>query len=163
MHKLFISYHIFLDILEKVTYLVVIVLMGLLLLNTALGMFVDTFLDDSLPWTEEMNTLLLVWTALLGAGIIAREGGHIGVDTLIEHFPKRSLHWMRVFHLLLALLVVWVMVYYGAKLAEFVGRSQSSVYLDISLYYYYIAVPVSGVILGLSSIGYVLPDPRKQN
>ena len=64
---------------------------------------------------------------------------------------------------MLALILVWVMVRYGAKLAVFVGKSQKSLYLDINLFYYYLAVPVAGVLLGLGSIGHILPDPRPKN
>ncbi|MCF8032835.1 MAG: TRAP transporter small permease [Desulfarculaceae bacterium] len=161
MQKVFSAYHTALDYLEKATYAVVIVLAALLLFNTSLGMFFDTFMGESIPWTEEVNTLLFVWLSLLGAGVIARYGGHIGVDTLTERFPAKVQHGFRVLHTLLALIIVWVMVQYGVQLAEFVGRSQSSIYLDINLFWYYIAVPVSGVILGLASIAYVLPDPRE--
>ncbi|MCB2228234.1 MAG: TRAP transporter small permease [Desulfarculaceae bacterium] len=162
MQKVLSAYHTVLDYLEKATYAVVIILSGLLLFNTSLGMFYDTFLGESIPWTEEVNTLLFVWLSLLGAGIIARYGGHIGVDTLTERFPDKVQYGFRVLHTLMALILVWVMVEYGVQLAKFVGKSQSSIYLDINLFWYYIAVPVSGVILGLASIAYVLPDPRKR-
>lgn len=162
MQKLLSSYHTALDYLEKALYAVVIVLAGLLLCNTSLGMFFDHIVRESIPWTEEVNTLLFVWLALLGAGIIARYGGHIGVDTITERFSSRMQYGFRILHSLLALIVVWVMVEYGYQLAQFVGKSQSSIYLDINLYWYYIAVPVAGVFLGLFSIAYVLPDPRKE-
>ncbi len=155
------AYQSFLDVLERATYFVTILLMGLLLFNTSLGMAFDTFGGYSLPWTEEVNTLLFAWCCLLGAGAIARVGGHIGVDTLLERLSPPIRYGLRVLHTLLALLLVWVMVFYGIKLAEFVGMSQKSLYLDINLIYYYMCVPVGGVILGLNCIGAVLPDPRE--
>lgn len=162
MQKVFSVYQTALDYLEKATFAVTIILSALLLFNTSLGMFFDTFMGESIPWTEEVNTLLFVWVSLLGAGIIARFGGHIGVDTLTERFPGKIQYCFRVLHTLLALILVWVMVEYGVQLAKFVGKSQSSIYLDINLFWYYLAVPVSGVILGLASIAYVLPDPREK-
>jgi C4-dicarboxylate transporter DctQ subunit len=154
------AYQNFLDGLEKATYFVVISLLGLLLLNTSLGIAFDLFIGYSLAWTEEINTLLFAWGSLLGAGAIARYGGHIGVDFLIERFSPRHQYYFRLLHTLLALIIVWVMIYFGTKLAFFVGHSQRSLYLDINLRYYYLSVPVSGIILGLNSIGAVLPDPR---
>lgn len=163
MQKFLSSFHTALDYLEKATYAVVILLAGLLLFNTTLGMFFDHFVGESIPWTEEVNTLLFIWVALLGAGVIARYGGHIGVDTITERFSSPVQYGFKVLHALLALVVVWVMVQYGTQLARFVGKSQSSLYLDINMSWYYFAVPVAGLILGIFSIAYVLPDPRKKN
>ena len=160
MKNFLITYQTFLDGLEKATYFVVILLMALLLLNTSLGIAFDLIIGYSLAWTEEVNTLLFAWVSLLGAGAITRYGGHIGVDTLIEQFRPEHQYYFHVLHMLLSLLIVWVMVYFGIKLAFFVGQSQKSLYLDINLLYYYLAVPVGGIVLGLNSIGAVLPDPR---
>lgn len=163
MQGFFAAYQTFLDSLERATYFTAMMLMGLLLFNTSLGMAFDSFVGYSLAWTEEVNTLLFAWVSLLGAGAIARFGGHIGVDTLIERFPPRIQFYFRILHMLLALILVWIMVYYGIKLASFVGMSQKSLYLDINLIYYYMCVPVGGIILGLNCIGAVLPDPRVES
>ena len=160
MNKILTAYQIFLDGLEKITYFVVILLMGLLLFNTSLGIAFDLFVGYSLAWSEDVNTLLFAWSSLLGAGAITRYGGHIGVDTLIARFRPQHRRYFYLLHMLLSLLIVWVMIYFGTKLAVFVGRSQTSVYLDINMFYYYLSVPVAGAILGLNSIGAVLPDPR---
>ena len=160
MNHFLSAYQNFLDGLEKATYFVVILLLGLLLINTSLGIAFDLFIGYSLAWTEEINTLLFAWGSLLGAGVIARYGGHIGVDFLIGRFSPRHQYYFHLLHMLLALIIVWVMIYFGTKLAFFVGQSQRSLYLDINLRYYYLSVPVGGIILGLNSIGAVLPDPR---
>ena len=55
------------------------------------------------------------------------------------------------------------MVYYGVKMALFVGQYQTSLYLNINLFYFYLSVPVGGVLMGLFSIGAMLADPRKRN
>lgn len=149
-------YGTFLDWLEKPVMFVAALCMGLALLNTALGILSDTVLGSSLAWNEEINTLFFCWTSFLGAGVVARYGGHIGVDTLIAYFPEKLRQAVTWLHTVLALVIVWVMFYYGTKLAFFVGKTQTSLYLDINLTLYYLAIPVGGVILGLNSIGYVL-------
>lgn len=161
MNKFLIGYQIFLDGLEKAAMAVAMTLTGLLFLNTATGIIVDQVVGNSLVWVEEVNNLLFAWAVFIGAGVIARRGGHIGVELLYD-LMWPSLQWLlRMTYAALALIIVWVMVYFGIKMALFVGRYQTSLYLDINLFYYYLSVPVGGALLGLFSIGAALPDPRK--
>jgi TRAP-type C4-dicarboxylate transport system permease small subunit len=59
-------------------------------------------------------------------------------------------------------MVVVILIYFGGQLALFVGRFQKSVYLQISLFYFYLSVPVGALLIGLNSIGTVLPNPKQE-
>ncbi len=152
-------YQTFLDWLEKVTFFAAMSLAAALFLVTSTGIIVEQVTGNSLVWVEEINNLLFVWLVFLGAGAIARRGGHIGVDILYGAVGKNLQLALRVIYCILALIIVWVMVFYGLKMASFVGRSQTSLYLDISLYYYYLAIPIGGILLGFNSIGALLGTP----
>lgn len=160
MRQLVEFYQVFLDWVEKVFLSVAMVLLaGLLLVNTANIVFqlVD---GNSLVWIEEINNLLFTWLVFVGAGVIARHGMHIGVDIAYDMAGPRMRAGFRVLYLLMALIICWVMAYYGTKMAMFVGRYQTSLYLDINMFYYYFAIPVGGVLLALNSLGAALRDPR---
>ncbi|MEZ5714181.1 MAG: TRAP transporter small permease [Paracoccaceae bacterium] len=160
MQRLINGYQSVLDLLEKVCMGVAVILAGLLFLNTANGIVVDQVVGNSLVWIEEVNNLIFAWMIFIGAGVIARQGGHIGVQLVYDIVGPRLQAALRILYAVLALVIVWVMVFYGIKMANFVGRSQTSLYLDISLFYYYLSVPVGGALLGLFSIGAALPDTR---
>lgn len=162
MESFFICYQRFLDILEKTTFFIACTLLSLLLCNELMGIFFDTVVGQSVVWVPDMSVLLFAWIIFLGGGVIARHGGHIGVDFLMEKFPNRLNLCIRIGHLILALLLSGVMVYFGVKNAIFVGKTQSAVYLEISLFYYYVSVPVGGFLLAVNSIGVILPNPRKK-
>ena len=155
-------YQLFLDYLERGTLLVAMILVAVLFLINAAGILTEQATGSSLVWVEEVSNLLFAWVVFLGAGAISRRGGHIGVDILHEYFGPKTMTVLRVFFAALTLIVVWVMVYYGYKMALFVGRSQTSLYLDINLYYFYLSVPVGGAILGLNAIGSALPKAPDQ-
>lgn len=157
-------YQKFLDQLEKVTFALAMVLTAGLFLVTSTGIITEQATGNSLVWVEEVNNLLFAWIIFLGAGAITRRGGHIGVDLIHGYIGARGIYALQLLYAVLALIVVFVMVWYGHKMAMFVGRSQTSLYLDISLYYYYLAIPVGGTIFGLMTIGTVLPGtPKKQD
>ena len=160
--KNFISrYHIFLDWLEKAAMILAMFLAALMFFNTASGIIVDQVLGNSLVWIEEVNVLLFAWVVFIGAGVVARHGGHIGVDLIYSALGPAPQLVLRIGYFLLTLIVVWVMVYYGFKMALFVGKYQTSLYLDINLFYFYLSVPVGGALMGLFSIGALFVDPRK--
>lgn len=157
MLKLVEHYQTFLRYLEKVTLAVAMCLAAGLLVVNAAGIITEQVTGNSLIWVEEISNLLFTWIIFLGAGAIALRGGHIGVDLLHGLFGPRLMAALRVLFAALALIVVWVMVYYGYKMALFVGKSQTSLYLNISLFYYYLSVPVGGLIFGLNAVGAALP------
>lgn len=163
MKSIIKRYQDFLTYLESATFaFAMMVTAGLFLVNAA-GIIVEQVTGSSLVWVEEISTLLFAWLVFSGAGAIARRGGHIGVDIMHAYMGPGLMAGVRVIFMILTLIVAWVMVYHGYKIARFVGRSQTSLYLDISLFYYYLSVPFGGVILGLNAIGAALPGaPEKE-
>ncbi len=151
MTTFLVGYQTFLDWLERGCMAIAMALTGLLFLNTATGIIVDQVVGNSLIWVEEINNLLFAWAVFVGAGIIARHGGHIGVELVYDMLGPRLKRALRILYTAMALIIVWVMVYYGIKMALFVGRYQTSLYLDINLFYYYLSVPVGGALMGCSA------------
>ena len=160
MTHLLALYQTFLDRVERAIYFIAMTLLAVMFANTATGIIVDQVVGNSLVWIEEINNLLFAWICFLGAGAVARSGGHIGVDIVYNLLGCRFQQALRVMYAVLTMIIVWVMVFFGMKMANFVGQSQTSIYLDINLFYFYLSVPVGGVLLGLNAIGAALPDPR---
>lgn len=160
MKKLLIGYQTAVDVLEKACMAIAIVLTGLLFLVTAYEIIANQIAGNSPVWVEEISNLFFAWAVFIGAGVIARHGGHIGVELIYEMVGPLLQFMLRVGYAVLTLVVVFVMVYFGWKMARFVGQYQTSLYLDISLFYYYLSVPVGGLLLGLFSVAAALPDPR---
>lgn len=161
MRNFSLAYQAFLDRLEKlviwITSLLVVVLLG----NETLGIVYDLF-GHSIPWTTELSVCVFAWVVFLGAGILTRRGGHISLEIIVERLPPSWQPWLQVIYAILAIAVAVVLIYFGGQLALFVGRFQKSVYLGLSMFYFYLSVPVGGLLIGLNSLGTILPNPRKQ-
>ena len=161
MQNFFLAYQAFLDRLEKLAIWIASLLVVVLLGNETLGIVSD-LLGHSIPWITELSVCLFAWVVFLGAGILSRRGGHISLDIIVERLPSSVQSWLRVIYAILAIIFVVVLLYFGGQLALFVGRFQKSVYLEISMFYFYSAVPVGGLLIGLNSLGTILPNPRKE-
>lgn len=46
--------------------------------------------DSGINTSEELSRFLFIWLTFLGAIVVAREGGHLGVDMLVERLPRRA-------------------------------------------------------------------------
>lgn len=96
--------------------------------------------DRSILWVEEVSRYLMIWLTFLGAGIVLRYGGHIGIDTLQERLPGaapalRAL----IFALLLAFFAA--MAWLGARYA-LLTWGQTTPVLQIPIGAVYLAMPI---------------------
>jgi len=57
----------------------------------AVVMFLEVFLRNimgiNLQWALELSALLMVWTCFIGASVVYRIKGHIGIEVLVRLFP----------------------------------------------------------------------------
>ena len=63
--------------------------LGLMVLLNFAGILSRYWLHLSLPWIEEVEVALFVWTVFLGAGLTVVRDIHLGFGTLTERFPIR--------------------------------------------------------------------------
>ena len=88
-------------------WLVIVILAAMALMvfaNVALRFLTD----NSILWVEEVSRYLMIWMTFLGAGLVLRYGGHIGIDALQESRPRNRRPAIRatIFVLLLRILRV---------------------------------------------------------
>jgi TRAP-type C4-dicarboxylate transport system permease small subunit len=99
-------------------------------------------------WSEELARLLMVWLALLGAALAARENRHLGLDVLVRSWPDDIRRLATLFITLLTILFAgWIMAWGGIELVEQrFASGQTLPALGISRGWFYLALPVSGIL-----------------
>lgn len=113
--------------------------------------------DTSILWVEEMSRFLMIWLTFLGAGLVLRYGGHIGIDNLQEAFPRQAkLIRGVVFALMLAFFVFMLIM--GIRYSIFTW-GQTTAAMEIPVGAVYLAMPVGFALLILHALimmrGYV--------
>ena len=76
------------------------VAMALILILQVFARFV---IRVSIPWTEELGRLLFMYVVFVGAGIAAKKGSHLVIDTLSSKLPAKAQKPYKVFLLLCTL------------------------------------------------------------
>ncbi len=99
--------------------------------------------------TEEITINLFVWLTVIGSGIAFERGGHLGMITLYNVFPRRLKRTVIILSAgLSALLFVLVDIYMIHSIYNEVTLFQAtSAALGIPVWIYYVGVPVFSVFV----------------
>lgn len=126
-------------------------LMAALVVDVFLGVFSRYVLHATFQWYDEVARLCFVWMVFLGAATAVRRGAHFRLHLLIDRFGRRA---RRATDLAVGLLVVGfgaVLVAGGIALWP-VARRQVSDSLELSMLWFYGALPVGGALMILFSV-----------
>lgn len=75
--------HYFFKLLELLVVLCLVAMVVMVFGNVVLRYGFNSGIDVS----DELSRYCFIWLTYLGAMLAMREGGHLGVDTLIQHLP----------------------------------------------------------------------------
>jgi TRAP-type C4-dicarboxylate transport system permease small subunit len=126
-------------------------LMVVLVADVFLGVWSRYVLQATFQWYDEVARLCFVWMVFLGAASAVRRGAHFRLHLLIDRFGPRL---RRANDLLVGLLVVvfgGVLVAGGVAMWP-VARRQVTDSLELSMLWFYAALPVGGALMILFSL-----------
>ena len=126
-------------------------LMLVLVVDVFLGVFSRYVLQATFQWYDEVARLCFVWMVFLGAASAVRRGAHFRLHLLIDRLGPRL---RRANDLLVGLLVVvfgGVLVTGGVAMWP-VARRQVTDSLELSMLWFYAALPIGGALMILFSV-----------
>src|SRR5262249_33056330 len=101
--------------------------------------------DHSIVWVEEVSRYLMIWLTFLSAGLVLRYGGHVGLDTLQNAFPRHSgAIRIAIYVLLLAFFIA--MLWLGVRYAM-VAWGQTTPVTEIPIGAVYLSIPLGFALL----------------
>lgn len=101
--------------------------------------------DHSILWVEEVSRYLMIWLTFLGAGLVLRYGGHIGIDTLQNALPRHAA-WIRGAIFALMLIFFGTMLWLGVRYSM-VTWGQTTPVMQIPIGAVYLAMPIGFALL----------------
>jgi TRAP-type C4-dicarboxylate transport system permease small subunit len=118
------------------------------------------FTDRSILWVEEVSRYLMIWLTFLGAGLVLRYGGHIGIDTLQERLPRLA-PWIRAAIFVVMLAFFAVMLWLGIRYAAFTW-GQTTPVMQIPIGAVYLAMPIGFTLMIIHALLMAAPYVRKR-
>jgi TRAP-type C4-dicarboxylate transport system permease small subunit len=139
---------------QGILHLLLISLFSVLVADVLWGVLTRYLLGGQARWSEELARLLMVWLGLLGAALACREEKHLGLDIVVRQWPEALQAWVRIFYnVCVGSFALVVMVWGGGHLvAQRLAAGQMLPALGISKAWFYLALPVSGLLIVLFSV-----------
>jgi len=135
-----------------------VALMGIAVVNVLWQVFTRFVLTDPSSFTDELARYLLIWIGLLGASYAAGRQMHLAIDLLPAKLTGRPRFYLGVLiEACIFLFALSVFVIGGIHLVALtLTLGQTSAALHVPLGYIYLALPLSGLLMMLYSVGAVV-------
>jgi len=101
--------------------------------------------DYSILWVEEASRYTMVWLTFIGAGLVLRYGGHIGIDSLQQAAPRFA-PVVRALVVVIMALFFGTMIVVGIRYASLTW-AQTTPVLEIPVGAVYLAMPVGFALM----------------
>jgi TRAP-type C4-dicarboxylate transport system permease small subunit len=137
--------------MEKVIESVVAVIIAVMVINIAIGVFSRYVFHLGIPFTEELGRYLMIWAGFLGAALAMREDSHVGISAVVNLFPLAA---RRLLNLLARLVIfVFLALIFVNSFAYLKTLSiQRSSAMEIPMVIPYLSVTVGVVLMSIENL-----------
>lgn len=132
-------------LLLRANRLLVIALLAAMALMVFTNVALRFATDRSILWVEEASRYAMIWLTFLGAGLVLRYGGHIGIETLHEKLPRHA-PFLRALVVALLLGFFAFMTWIGVRYA-LLTWGQTTPVMEVPIGAVYLAMPVGFALM----------------
>ena len=155
----------FIQKINRITGALVSILMGFMVLDVSWQVFTRFVLRRPSPFSEEVAGFFLIWVSILGAAYAFYKKAHLGIDILTSKTKGLKRQALEVIvNLIILCFALFIMVVGGLKLVILTFElNQISPAVGIPMGYVYSVIPVSGILIVLYSIGFIIFALKDKN
>jgi TRAP-type C4-dicarboxylate transport system permease small subunit len=125
---------------------VCIALMAVLVADVFLGVWSRYVMRATFQWYDEVARLCFVWMIFLGAALAVRRGGHFRLHLVIDRLSATARRRVDIIVTLIVIAFAAVLLAGGIAIAP-LARRQVTDSLEISMLWFYGALPVGGALM----------------
>ena len=125
---------------------VCIALMAVLVADVFLGVWSRYVMRATFQWYDEVARLCFVWMIFLGAAVAVRRGAHFRLHLLIDRLGPTARRRIDLLVIVVVIAFAAVLVAGGIAIAP-LARRQVTDALEISMLWFYAALPVGGALM----------------
>jgi TRAP-type C4-dicarboxylate transport system permease small subunit len=125
---------------------VCVLLMVVLVADVFLGVWSRYVMRATFQWYDEVARLCFVWMIFLGAALAVRRGAHFRLHLLIDRLGATARRRVDLLVTLIVIAFAAVLVTGGIAIAP-LARRQVTDALEISMLWFYAALPVGGALM----------------
>lgn len=103
-------------------------------------------LQNPSSWSEELVSYLFAWMSLLGASLVVSERGHMNIPIVVERMGMAGRKCFAIIAEVIACIFAGVILVYGGIQITNLAMGQMTSSLGVPIGFFYIVLPLSGVI-----------------
>lgn len=138
---------------EKGSEWIVAGLVSLMVINLTVAVIARYVFHNSLSWAEELGRYLMVWCAMLGAGLAVRDNRHVGVSMFVELFPAKVQFAFSILMRVVTLAFLAVIMIKAFEHMKTLNIQLSSA-MEIPMVIPYAAVPAGALFMFMENIAH---------
>lgn len=143
--------------LKKIIEMVVIFCSAVMTFTLIIQVFLRYVLKTSIPFSEELARYLMIWVVFLAAGLALKEDAHISIRVLVDRFRGRARLWLNLGAQILLLIFLVLLIRESIAVLPY-QRIQIILSMGISIFWFYLAIPVGCIIMIL----FLLPKMQEK-
>ena len=101
---------------------------------------------NALSWSEELARWLIIGIGFIGASVVFKRGGHMGINSLMEIMPLKTQRYV-LFLSNLLIAVFLVITLWSGTISAFRSIMQVGAILPIPLFYLRIHIPIGAAFI----------------
>ncbi len=146
---------IFYRILSRIVEVLIILGATIIVCTVTVEVVLRYLFGLSLIFTEELSRYLMVWIVFLGSAIAIRDGSHIKITVLVKHFSHKT---QQVLSLIAYTLTAFFLVIISVEGIKILPQQlyQMCITMNISLFYFYLAIPIGSVLMIIFLLPYIV-------
>jgi len=133
--------------LVEILTILILALLVAMVFTSVLSRYVFNF---SLAWAEELAGLFFVWLTLLGSVTAVRKRTHMAIAYLVQILAPEKQRWMNIYIHSAILFFLFILIWKGTEIFLATVKDYSAV-LRIPIGFYYLSLPVCGILMFLFS------------
>lgn len=157
-----INFNRWIDRLNKSLVFVIGILLIVMVLTITFQIMVRMIfpklgIQFSAPWAGELPLYCMIWMIFLGAAVATRNNKLISVDILQVNLPPKGRKIVNFIAMSLSIVFFVGLLVAGYHWAMF-GMTETSTSMGISMFYVYVSLPVSALVMILNSVAYLFDE-----
>ncbi len=152
---------IFYRILSRVVEGLIILSASVILIIVTIEVGLRYIFGLSLIFTEELSRYLMVWVVFLGGAIAIRDGSHITISVFVVRLNTKMRQIVQTVAHALTLAFLVVITIEGIRILPR-QLYQMCITIDISLFYFYLAIPTGSILMIIFLLPYIKKTFRQK-
>jgi tripartite ATP-independent transporter DctP family solute receptor len=149
--------------LNKILETILTLIMAILIIDVLWQVVSRFILSDPSPFTDELARFLLIWISLLGGAYVLGKRLHLSIDLISRKLTLRISLWLDSLVQIILLVFIFTVLIVGGTRLMFITLflEQTSAALKLPLGFVYSILPLSGSIMAIYCIHFLIDNVKK--